>query len=117
MAGEQPLVVLTRQLAEVIQRWRSGNEDLRQLDRYHYQAHFPVGPIDWLSKESGVSVRTLHRIVTVEYVTTNLSIADAILVALGQQHLLNTTMHVIPNPKWSLERWIAYMDQRGCLEI
>jgi hypothetical protein len=44
-----------------------------------------------------------------------LSVAEALLMAIGKHYLLaNGAIPVIPNPRWSQERWIEYMDERGC---
>ena len=42
--------------------------------------------------------------------------ADRLLTAIGRQHLLdNGTLRVVPNPRLSLERYQAWLAERGCV--
>jgi hypothetical protein len=42
--------------------------------------------------------------------------ADRILSAIGQTHaLFDGRVHVIPNPNWSQERWLAWKEEQGCI--
>jgi hypothetical protein len=75
-----------------------------------------AGPIQWLSHETGVLPRSLHRIIHNESQYTRLTMVDQILTGLGLTHLLyDGTLKVIPNPRWSQERWLEYMEERGCV--
>jgi hypothetical protein len=51
----------------------------------------------------------LYRQKTVSY-----SIADKWLTGLGMPGQINY-LTAIPNPRWSQERWIKYMEERGCV--
>ena len=118
-AGD-PLVVLTSELAAVLQRV----VDTHEAEHPHSLGSeqrgiadggvFSVGPMGWISQESGIPVRTLHRILRCESKTTSLQLADQVLAGIGMNHVFDTEVHVIPNPHWNLERWQNYMDERGC---
>ncbi len=72
------------------------------------------GAFNWLEEESGINSRSIYRVL---YRNTHVSlrIADALLTAIGRPYLLsNGEIPIIPNPRWSQERWMQYMDERGC---
>lgn len=74
-----------------------------------------VGPIAYLSEKTGIHQRRVSGICNGEYEYVPLSQADALLTAAGLNHLLaDGTIEVIPSPRWSLERWVDYMMERGC---
>lgn len=42
--------------------------------------------------------------------------AERLLIALGQEHAFHDgRVHVIPNPLWSQERWLAWKEEQGCI--
>lgn len=42
--------------------------------------------------------------------------AERLLIALGQEHAFHDgRVHVIPNPTWSQERWLAWKEEQGCI--
>lgn len=76
-----------------------------------------MGPIDYIAYWSKVNPRVISGVVNDNYNVQNLSLAhaDAILTAIGQYDQLGKTIEVRPNPNWSLEKYVAYMAERGCI--
>jgi hypothetical protein len=72
-----------------------------------------MGPIDWLAEKTGIHTRRVSGIVNGEFETVPLSQADALLSAIGRNDLLGYEINVWPNPNWSLEKWMAYMQEHG----
>lgn len=76
---------------------------------------FYMGPINYLAEKTEIHVTRVGKIVNGEFDTIGLSQADALLTAANLSHKLGTDeLHVIPNPGWSPERWVEYMQSRGC---
>lgn len=104
-------VVPTYQLAAVIRefsrRWL--------LERPNCDDDFFMGPVDYLSYHTDVPHRMISRITAEEFVTTPLSRAELLLMAMDHEYMLATgEIQVVPNPNWSLESWLAYQEERGC---
>ena len=75
-----------------------------------------IGPTQWLAQETGIRERRIWGMMVAESRTVQLSRADRVLLAIGkQQYLTDGTLHVVPNPNWSFEKWITYMEERGCI--
>jgi hypothetical protein len=75
-----------------------------------------MGPQDYLAVKSGVSLKQVGRISNSENQFVALSQADGLLTAIGKQHMLMTgEIPIIANPSWSLEAYMAYMKNRGCI--
>jgi hypothetical protein len=74
-----------------------------------------IGPIQWLSQETGIHTRTVSGICNGEFPRVGLSKADALLTATGQNYLLGSEISVKKNPRWSDETWREYMAERGCI--
>jgi len=104
-------VVFGSQLSSVLQKWEA-----------EFAAKYPadgqwrkvMGPRDWLKEMSGLHIRRIYGLIEGEYKFVSLSQADLILTVIERSDLLYDTIHVIPNPNWSPERWLAYMNERGC---
>lgn len=110
----QPRVVLGVQLGKVMREWRE--EWDRKRDPYEQETGRVMGPIDWLKEMTGIHSRRLYGLMNDEFVTVGETQAELILLVMERQHLLsNGTIHVIPNPNWSLEKWTAYMEDQGCI--
>ena len=75
-----------------------------------------VGPVGALAAESGLHIRRVGGICNGEFPFVPLSQADLLLLAANMQHLLVTEIQVVPNPNWSPEKWIAYMQSHGCMD-
>jgi hypothetical protein len=73
------------------------------------------GYATWISEESGISQRRVYGILNLESKVTSLDIADKILQALEMTYVLhNGEVPVIPNPRWTQEHWVRWMNKRGC---
>lgn len=76
--------------------------------------HF-MGPIQVLAEKTEINVRRVSGIVNGEFEFVSLSQADKLLTAAGLwDYISNGEIPVIPNPNWSMVKWQAYMDERGC---
>jgi hypothetical protein len=74
-----------------------------------------MGPLEWLRQESGVRVRQISRIKNEEIKHASYSHAEALLMAIDREYMLHTgEIRVVPNPHWSQEQFVEYMQQRGC---
>lgn len=107
-------VVIGYQLAKVLQEWREAFD--RRNEGYDAGRDKIMGSLDWLKEMTGIHVRRIHGLVKGEYPIVNLSQAELVLMAIDKDYLLsNGTIHVIPNPNWSLEKWTTYMERMGCI--
>lgn len=116
-AGEAE-VVLSAQLAPILteHRRRWNLERNAKTESELHQGSMVMGFLDWLSFETEIGVRRLWGIMRKEYKTVPFSQAEKILMALQEENLLtNGDVRVIPNPNWSLEKWMNYMEERGCI--
>ena len=118
----EPEVVPTYQLAVVIREWSlrflaDRPRDQWQTGKTFVDSGMPefMGPVDWLTKETGIDQRQISRITTEETVTTSLTVAEKLLMAIDREYMLaNGEIQVVPNPSWSLDQWMSYMRERGC---
>ena len=109
-------VVLTKELGPVLRAWV-----VRWLRAYPPRANHQegngtefMGPLQWLQQESGVRVRQISRIKNEEQLYASLSHAEALLMAIDREYMLhNGEIHIIPNPSWSQEQYVEYMQERG----
>lgn len=116
-------VVRTADLAPVLRAWivtylkerPKGHQPVGIDPSVVSEEHLFVGPIQVLADRTGMSIRAIHRINSEEIKYTGLSKADKLLLAIDQHYLLGTQVPVVPNPKWSAERWQEYMSQQGCV--
>lgn len=109
-------VVLGEQLAKVLQEWRKRFEAMNARQGAGEGHHLIMGPLDWLKEMTGIHIRRIHGLVNGEYETVNLTQTELVLMAIDREYLLTDgTLHVIPNPNWSLEKWATYMKERGCI--
>lgn len=74
-----------------------------------------MGPINWLSEKTEINERRISGIANGEFSHVPLSQTDALLTAIGRPDLLGIEIHVMPNPNWSMEWWLDYMAERGCV--
>lgn len=136
--------VSTKQLSDEIKRWRKefeanhprneGKSGLvgtshtwgkmksklemeldEELEEVFYGQSIQMGPLDWLAEKSGLDHRVIQRILRCETKFTTLTIADNLLNAIGSYHKLAYEIHVIPNPQWTNEKYLAFMEARGCV--
>jgi hypothetical protein len=120
--GKDPEVVRTVELAPVIRAWvvKYLREQTGTTGKVAYGVAAEndiTGPWEILSSRTGINVRRLSLIVnedeSVPYIS--LTQAEKLLIEIEQQHLLATgEVRVIPNPRWSVLRWVKFMAERGC---
>jgi hypothetical protein len=116
------LVVLTDELASVVEEWLTQWEADRPRAPFAGTLQTPHGKtmvsfyngIPWLSDESGVPYRSIRRILGREGKYTTLGIADKLLTAIGWTHDLDTLVRVVPNPRYSQEQWQTWYNERTC---
>jgi hypothetical protein len=116
----EPEVVPGYQLAPVLQHWCA--QWLRERPVGAFNAHSWgtgndfVGPVQWLAQETGLNTRRVSGICNGEFPQVPLSQADRLLAAIGRIDLLATgEIQVVPNLNWTMEKWVAYMQERGCV--
>ena len=108
-----PEVVPTEELASVLRRAMDEWEN-QHIDKFDHRVQYGFTSV--VGELSGVDPRIIRRILLRDSKFTNLSIADKILTALELTRFLGVEIHVIPNPRWSPERWNLWMAERGCEE-
>jgi hypothetical protein len=76
---------------------------------HDYTVHRDVmGPLDYIAEHSGINQRAIQRYLN-EQITISESKAEAILMAIDRENLLKTgEIPIIPNPNWTLEKWLAW---------
>lgn len=86
------------------------SEELRVLLENEIDHH------DWLNSLAhilGEDHRTIYKkLYTQKFITFN--VVDAWLSKLGIYWLDDGTLTAVPNPRWTKEKWLAYMESRGC---
>lgn len=116
-AAGEPEVVFGKQLAEVLDTWRQDWLKKRTADeqRRGNPDNRVMGPLDWLKEMTGLHARRIYGLMQAENPYVSLSQAELILMVIDREYLLsNGTIRVVPNPNWSPEKWLAYMEERGC---
>jgi hypothetical protein len=111
-------VVDSEPLGAVLREWCSEWLMEHPLPRQDPQARHKgahMGPLQKLSFDTGINIRQVSGICNAEYPTVSLSKADALLTAIGQWDLLGDEIKVYPNPNWSMDRWLSYMEEMGCI--
>jgi hypothetical protein len=118
----EPEVVPGFQIARWMQPWvehfvaeRPYGQFVHKTIQTGYGNDF-IGPIGFLEFHTGINERRIRGIIKGEIQFVPLSDADEILSAAGLSHLLATgEIQVVPNPNWSPEKWLAWMEERGCI--
>jgi hypothetical protein len=136
-----PLVVSTRELAAVLQRWIDehradhpigefaegrGNNAVNfgeqtwygdYLEEYRAEPVTHYGAMEFLANSLSRDARVFRRILRVETQYTSLEVCDKILQLIERTDATHTgEIHVVPNPYWNQERWIEWYlaERRGC---
>jgi hypothetical protein len=74
-----------------------------------------IGPIQMLAERTKINARRVSGICNGEFKYVSLTQAEALLGAIDSEYKLsNGEIRVIPNPMWSPEQWVDYMQSRGC---
>jgi hypothetical protein len=126
--GEEPRPeVVNGNRAEVVPCWQLSNVlrawyDTWRRERPNYASGYNLpgeqqfySPLTWLSEVTGIPPRTITAYIRNERKYVILENADAILQAIDKTDLLQTEITVMRNPQWSLEKYIEYMAERGCV--
>jgi hypothetical protein len=109
--GFQLSVVLRKWVVEWLRErpYRNENTNGATVMQFH-------GPHDYLSEQTGLHVRRVSGIINGEFFVVPLTQADALLQAIERPDLLGAgEIQVVVNPNWSLEKWMDYMAERGCI--
>jgi hypothetical protein len=109
--GWSPLVVATKPLAGFMTLWvmqQDWDED--------YEKGAVIGPKAWLAQETGLSERSIRRVLNAETKFTTLELAEALCMAVGRPDLLSPggLLEIVPNPMWSSERWLEWHSEMTC---
>lgn len=76
-----------------------------------------MGAIDWLAEKTGIHPRRVAAFKDNEIERIPFTQADALLQAMNLTHYMG--LHGIiqpkPNPQWSMETYLEYMRERGCI--
>jgi hypothetical protein len=123
MNNSDALVVYTADLSKYMIEWREKWLADRPLRRVSTGANaygkLPlfVGPMQYLAQESGMSERSLNRVIACETKVTMYALAERIVLAMNMPGLISPggPIPVVANPGWSEEKWLAYMEERGCV--
>lgn len=76
----------------------------------------PLGPIQYLAMKTGINERRVAALCNGEVPYVPVGQGDKILAAARLNHLSDGRLNVIPNPNWSLQKWVRYMSDQGCYE-
>jgi hypothetical protein len=124
------LVVRTEELASVLRLWIDKHNDRfmknsggrRPSYKYIGEADEVVhltSAYDYICFQMGKPpgfARVIHRVLTRETKHTELRIADGLLTAIEESGALTDgRITVMPNPRWSQERWIKWKGEQGCI--
>lgn len=114
----EPNVVPGYQLAAVLQDWCRRWLLDRPKGALHGSigGHEFVGPVQYLAEESGIPIRRVSGYCNNEWPTVGESKAERLLMAIDREYMLVTgEIQVVPNPNWSLEKWMAWREEQGCI--
>jgi len=109
-------VVPARSLAVLVERWIRIAEAEAEDNPHEWGMNEKYGVIDYLAEQSGLDHRTILRIREGKGKFISLVVAEKLVIkGMGWEHVFHTgELPVVPNPRWSQERWANYMASRGC---
>ena len=106
-----PNVVPGYQISKVLREWIVKYLAERPLNQ---QTEF-MGPVNYIAEHAGVSTRQVSRVANGELEVVAEKMAEKLLMAVGLEHMMMTDeIQVVPSPYWSTEKWVEYMQSRGC---
>lgn len=94
---------------------RKANGFLLDETRDSSSAPYFMGGIQYLAEKSGVNERLIRGIKNNEYDLIPWKDADPLIQAMNLTHYIDLIIQVKPNPYWSMEKYQAYMAERGCI--
>jgi hypothetical protein len=112
-------VVFGEQLSRVLQAWRERyllerNPEIERAKDWVNPKSLVISPIHWLSEMTDIHETIVGKIINGYFKFVPLDQAERILWAIDMEYLLRNEIHVIPNPRWTLEEWVEYMREKGC---
>jgi murein L,D-transpeptidase YafK len=111
----EPLVVAAEPLGRILREFCKEWVNQYPKGRFNFNSYY-YGPQDFIAEKTGFEIRQIGRICNSEKQFVALSQADAILTVIGNSDFTtNGVIQVIVNPTWSLEAYMAYMKERGCI--
>jgi hypothetical protein len=113
----EPEVVAAEPLGSILRAWvvewlKDRPRNTRGFGRGEQEF---VGPINYLSEQTGINVRQVQTIVNGEMLNVPLTKADKLLIAIDHTLGMHPEILVYANPNWSPEKWLEYMAERGCV--
>lgn len=112
----EPEVVYSKVISPVLRKWIEHWEvdhpvHIQEGGRW---TNYHFGPMVWLEQETKINRRRISAILSGEIQRVPLTQADKLLTAIGKSHMLGREILVHKNPVWTLEKYQAYMEERGC---
>ena len=111
------LVVPCAVLAARIRRWRENWDAVADRNNPFGDGDTRMTSMEYLHEWSGVNLRVIRQILEEKWEWTSLKVADSLLTAMGESHMLETDpeLHPRPNPRWTQERWMEWKENQGCV--
>lgn len=118
----EPQVVPGYQLAAVLQEWRKRyvkerppNYRTGQIAEAGKIDDF-VSPVQFLIQETGLPDRRIRGYINGEYPVVGHTRAELLLMAIDREYMLvNGEIQTVPNPHWSLEKYLEWRREQGCV--
>lgn len=111
----EPLVVKTSDLAAVLSIWMERHESQHpsgpKLTRGQAVRHYSA--VRFICDRAGITDHALHGILEGRRLTTQFSIADDCLSAIGEEGRLCIDVGVYANPEWPRRRVLRELEKRG----
>jgi len=115
VVDSEPLGSILREFAEKWHKERPTGLDQGTNQLGSGDIPYFMGGMMWLAEQTGIHRRRVGGIANGEFERVPLTQADALLSAIGSLALIDGTIVPKPNPQWSMEAYIAYMKERGCI--
>jgi hypothetical protein len=114
------LVVSTRALAHRIRAWRAAWDAealVQNSDGFRENDAVRMTSMQYLEEWSGTQSGMIRAILREQTEWTSMKVADGLMTAMGEQHLLalDPALHPRPNPRWTQERWMKWKEEQGCV--
>lgn len=74
-----------------------------------------IGPMEYLEQETEINRRTIRMVVSGDLDPVPFSKVEKLLIAIDRHYMLsNGEIHVVPNPRWTQERFQEWWKGRSC---
>jgi len=110
MSTGDPLVVVAADLKVILDDYFREEDKKRpkgQTDGFKNRNTSFYGVKQYLADQSGISVSKMYQITEGKIEHTSLKVADALLSGMERPDLMRH-IRVVPNPRWSQEKWLAW---------